>query len=295
MHRFAGTKLKAVADGLIFTEGLLSFRRLFFGIALTMSLHAHHGRYLNESKNPVLRDPKAVAAGAKLWTASCAGCHGPDASGGARGPNLVRRTLWHPLSDDAVFNAIRNGLPGTGMPATKLSDEDTWNLVAWGKAQTGPAGENLVPGDAEGGSVVFWGAKAGCSGCHSIQGKGGRMGPDLSNIGATHPLALIRESILEPSKGLTMQGQEAVTVTLKNGQKIEGIARNRNNYSLQIVDRAGSLHLIPMLDVTQLEISTRSPMPDDYGKRLTGQELQDLLAFLARQSVRPLDRNHVDR
>jgi hypothetical protein len=56
---------------------------------------------------------------------------------------------------------------------------------------------------------------------------------------------------------------------------------------LQVIDRTGGLHLISMLDVTQLEISARSPMPGDYAKRLTNQELQDLLAFLASQSVRP--------
>ena len=121
------------------------------------------------------------------------------------------------------------------------------------------------------------------------------MGPDLSNVGATHPLSLIRESILEPSKGLHMLGQEAVAITLKSGKKIEGIARNRNNYSLQVVDRAGNLHLIPMLDVTELEISTRSPMPDDYGTRLTKQELENLMAFLARQSIRPFGGNKGDR
>jgi hypothetical protein len=42
-----------------------------------------------------------------------------------------------------------------------------------------------------------------------------------------------------------------------------------------------------MLDVTQLSISARSPMPGDYAKRLSSQELQDLLAYLARQAVRP--------
>jgi hypothetical protein len=83
-----------------------------------------------------------------------------------------------------------------------------------------------------------------------------------------------------------MLGEEAVTVSLKNGKQIQGVARNRNNYSLQLLDRKGDLHLISMLDVDQLTISTRSPMPGDFGQRLSKQELQDLFAFLARQTVR---------
>lgn len=247
-------------------------------------LAAQHGQYTNESKNPAIGNPEAIVAGAKLYSTSCAGCHGPDGSGG-RGPNLVSRALWHPLTDEAIFNAIRNGVPGADMPPTKLPDDQTWNLVAFVHSLTGPASENNVPGNVEAGKQVFWGSKAGCSNCHSIRGEGTRMGPDLSNIGS-RPLAIIRESVVTPSKDLSFLGKEGVIVVLKNGKTIEGIARNRSNYSLQIIDSKGALHLLPMTDVKEIKVSEHSPMPDDYAKRLTREELRDLLAYLARQTAR---------
>jgi len=257
----------------------------FVGLLLSGGLLAQHGQYLNDSKNPAIGNPKAVAAGAKLWATSCAGCHGPDGSGG-RGPNLVSRALWHPLSDEAIHRTITEGLPGTDMPPTRLSDEDTWHLVAYVKAMTGPASENDVPGDPEAGEAVFRGTKAGCSTCHSIRGYGGRMGPDLTNIGASRPLALIKQAIVGPFQRLQMAGHEGVSIRLKNGKEINGLARNRNNFSLQVLDREGNLHLVSMLNVEQLKISARSVMPDDYGRRLSAQELQNLYAFLARQALR---------
>ena len=144
---------------------------------------------------------------------------------------------------------------------------------------TGPASENDVPGDPEAGERVFRGAKAGCSNCHSIRGDGGRMGPDLTDVGATRPFALIKEAILDPSKRLQMAGQEGVSIRLKNGKEIQGVARNRNNYSLQVLDREGNLHLVSMLDVEQLTISARSLMPDDYGKRLSARGIAGSLCF----------------
>ncbi len=244
-----------------------------------------HGQYLRESHNPAIGNPEAIAAGAKLYARSCAACHGPDGSGG-RGPNLVRRALWHPLSDEALFNTIRNGVPGADMPPTKLPDDQTWSVVAFIHALTGPASDNPVPGDTSAGEQMFWSSKTGCSNCHAIRGRGSRMAPDLSNIGGSNPLAVIKESILEPSKDLSFAGKEGVTVAMKNGEEIKGVARNRSNYSLQVVDRNGNLHLIPMTEVKELTVLDRSLMPSDYGKRLSADELRDLLAYLAHQTVR---------
>jgi len=261
--------------------------RAFFPTALLIAaipLAAQHGRYLNESRHPSIGKPEAIAAGAKLFSASCTGCHGPDGSGGARGPNLVQRALWHPLADEAIFNAIRKGIPGTDMPPTNLTDDQTWNLVAFIHALTGPASEQTIPGDPSAGKQVY--ASSGCAGCHAIRGEGALLAPDLSNIGGSRPLPVIREAILEPSKDLFYLGSEAVSVTLKNGRKLEGTARNRSNYSLQLIDKAGNLHLLRMNDVKEMAIRATSPMPGDYAKRLSKDQLRDLLAYLAAQSTR---------
>lgn len=264
-------------------------------LAASLAVQAQHGRYLSDSKNPAIGNPEAIAAGTKLFMNSCAGCHGPDGGGGARGPNLVRRSLWHPLSDDAIFQVIRKGVPGTDMPPTNLTDEQTWNLVAFIHALTGPASTNPVPGDPNAGKAIFWGAKAGCSNCHAILGKGGRTAPDLSNAGGSRPLAVLRESIVEPGKDLYYLGNEFATVHLKNGQTLRGAAKNRSNYSLQLIDMKGTLHLINMSDVKELELTESTPMPTDYAKRLSREELRDLLAYLAAQDIRANDRKEANR
>jgi putative heme-binding domain-containing protein len=256
---------------------------------LPLALYAQHDVAATPGQNPAMKNPAAIAAGAELYVTSCGGCHGPDGIGG-RGPNLVRQLQSHQLKDDELFATIRNGVAGTDMPPTKLSDDDTWKLTAYLRALTGPASESSIPGDPAAGEKIYWSSRAGCSNCHAILGKGSRMGPDLSNIGGSRPLANIRAALIppknDPSRNAALAGKEGVTVTMKNGSTVKGIARNRGNYSLQVVDEKGTLHLISMTDVKGIALLERSLMPEDYDTRLTAEEFRNLLAYLARQTVR---------
>ena len=235
-------------------------------------------------RNPFAGQPDAILAGKKLFAASCSGCHGANGEGG-RGPSLIEGRMIRRSSDMALFASIRKGVPGTDMPPTNLPDDQIWQVVAFVRDLSAAAYESKVAGDAEAGASIFFG-KGGCSGCHMIRGRGGFIGPDLTDIGALRTVFQLREALLKPSARIA-DDYEGVTVTLQDGGTISGVARNNNNYSIQILDSKGELHLIAKDKVRDTLFRKGSLMPEDYGKRLTTEEVANVLAFLSRQSVRP--------
>jgi putative heme-binding domain-containing protein len=235
-----------------------------------------------EKKNPAIGNPAAIEAGRGLYMGGCAGCHGQGGQGG-RGPNLKGRGMWHSLDDNGLFNTIKKGVPGADMPPSNLGDEQLWQLVAFVRSINAPAVEQKISGNPQSGEAVF--AKAGCGYCHQIRGRGGLSGPDLSNIGGTHTAEDIREGITDPLADWN-ETYRRVTAVHRDGRRIEGILRNRNNYSLQIQDKAGKIHMLRTGDLKEYSLDRRSPMPADYKSRLSRQEMDDLVAYLSRQSMR---------
>ena len=247
-------------------------------------LAAQHEKDGDKTRNPAIGDPKAIDAGRKIFANGCGACHGTEGQGG-RGPNLRERVFWHPLDDATMYKAIQKGVGGQ-MPAANLPEDQAWQVVAFVRSLTSPAIESPILGDSAAGETVFRGK--GCANCHQIRGQGGKLGPDLGNIGAKSSGAVIRESIVDPDADGAI-GYRAVKVTLKDGKTLSGVARNRTNYSLQLQDRDGNLHLLSMGDVTDMTLGKGSPMPKDYAKRLTPDELDNLVAYLSKQSVRPVE------
>src|SRR5581483_10797779 len=169
-------------------------RLAFLTVAALLPLAAQHEQE-GKPPNPALRNPQSIEAGRKLFSGGCAACHGAEGQGG-RGPNLRERIYWHPVDEETLYRVIQKGIPAGGMPAAGLNEDQTWQVVAFVRSLTAPAIETVVPGDAAAGEAVFWG-KAGCGECHSIRGRGGKLGPDLTNAGATRPLPQLRQDIVD--------------------------------------------------------------------------------------------------
>lgn len=99
---------------------------------------------------PVIHVPPLTAAqraaGMKLYSEQCAGCHAPDGSGGPGAPALVGRPLTHGEMPWSIYRTIRYGVAGTGMPPHPLTRQQLWELVAYVRSLRVPAqAKRLAP------------------------------------------------------------------------------------------------------------------------------------------------------
>jgi putative heme-binding domain-containing protein len=267
---------------------LLSCAGILFFLAFTRTLEA-------QEKNPFAGDAKIAKLGEYQFRLNCAFCHGLGARGGGRGPDLTRAQKRHGSSDAEIFHNIHDGIPGTAMPAATnggigvgMSDEEIWQVVTYlrGIQVKVPAQPS---GNAEHGKELFYGVAA-CSTCHMIQGKGGRLGPDLTTAGSSRSTEYLIESVRNPSRRLAQgifeamkefpQEYESVSVVTADGTKLSGVVLNEDQFTLQMLDSREQLHLFEKDKLRSLEKRRESTMPAYDPKALSDKDLQDLIAYL---------------
>ena len=221
-----------------------------------------------------------VERGRVQFQKTCAFCHGPDANGGATGPNLMRSAVVrHDEKGDDIGPVIQTGFPDKGMPAFQLSNDQIMDIVAFlryrldqsDRRSAAHAGANfslakLLVGNASEGKDFFYGAGK-CSSCHSPTG-------DLKGIAGKYPPTELQARFLYP------RGQRpTATVTEASGKQFTGEIRLLTQYEIAIVDGAGWYRSWPIHSV---KVQVHDPLAAHRQLlfTMTDADMHNLFAYL---------------
>jgi putative heme-binding domain-containing protein len=227
-----------------------------------------------------------MSTGKELFESSCSSCHGLDASGGLA-PNIQRMPAT--LGDEATAKIVKGGVPGTGMPAfAGFTDAQINQIVAHLRTLGDAAMGTVSTGDPDKGKAVY--DANGCGNCHTINGSGGSLGPELSTIGSLRPSDFMRLEIQNPGNNLPKSPVTGVAVgkwteylifraVMKDGHAIEGMRVAESTLEIVLEDSKGNYHSLHKADLQSLEKQPgKSFMPG--ASSLSAADLNDLAAYL---------------
>ena len=221
--------------------------------------------------------PEDAKAGGIYFRSTCGACHGGDAAGGGNAPSLVTGTFKRGGSDEALYNTITKGVPGTPMTAYKLNGRDVWQLIAFIRSVNIAKAAGQAPGDAAKGAALY--NANGCSRCHTVGLNGGFSGPDLSNIGSLRSLPHLETALTDPNAEV-LPDFWSVRAKTKAGQDVTGRRLNEDMDTIQIRDTQNRLRTLYLADLASSQTVRTSPMPS-FKDKLNAGDLQNLVAYLA--------------
>jgi cytochrome c oxidase cbb3-type subunit III len=217
-----------------------------------------------------------IEAGSRLYASQCTTCHGA-AGDTVSGINLRRGQFRRPMSDDDVRRTITTGVAGTGMPPFDFQPRELDGLLAFIRSGFDVGGMAVKVGDAVRGQALFEG-KGGCASCHRVNGKGPRVAPDLSDVGAIRSPSQLFRSLTAPTSQM-MPINRPVKIVMRDGRTISGRRLNEDTYTVQLIDDQERLLSLDKADIRDLQVSKTSSMPPATAM-LAGGEIDDTIAYL---------------
>jgi len=254
--------------------------------------------------------------------AHCWYCHKLGKEGnGTRGPNLAdigrrSRSLARKLKLDSgtdyivqsvvhpdayIVSGRINDMPKTYLPPLNLSSDELTNIIVFLQSQGGkpdPFEVNLpsevsnpvmpwnayFKGNARAGKELFWSktSPVACAKCHTVDGHGGKVGPNLTGIGAVYPPKFFVRAILNPSAEIAT-GFETTMVATTDHRLITGIVVSDSKDKLVIRDARsaeGKLTTIAKNKIRRRKSQPLSMMPGNYAELMNVKQLSDILAYL---------------
>ena len=220
---------------------------------------------------------QTVEPGRRAYEARCAECHGSDGAGGGHGPAIVDVGQPRAASRAALRDLVRKGIPDSGMPPFAIADAELDAIVRYVEVLRSPAADHPAAGDAAAGERFFTG-KGNCASCHIVRGRGGSLGPELSNLARERRTSQIEHALREPGASRSFR---AVSLRMRDGTTLRGVAKYETPFDLGLIDLDGTFHSIPRQRVAEMTREA-SLMPR---VQASPEDMQNLLAYLTRLTL----------
>ncbi|MBM3823774.1 MAG: c-type cytochrome [Verrucomicrobia bacterium] len=134
--------------------------------------------------------------------------------------------------------------------------------------------------DAERGRLLFADeGRLGCAKCHTVDGSGGKAGPDLFAIGDKFARPDLIEAVLLPSSNIAV-GYGTTVVETRGGEEVSGILKRLSEEGVELMGADGKAVVIPRAEIKERRNSSVSLMPDALQAGLTMREFNDLIEYL---------------
>jgi putative heme-binding domain-containing protein len=135
-------------------------------------------------------------------------------------------------------------------------------------------------GDAKRGAEIFRRVELGCAACHTVNGQGGKVGPDLSALGTAQPVEFIVGAILDPQREIK-EGFMSISVLTQDGEEYQGYQVRETQEELALRDALQNKEVRLRRDAIKEKRQNGSVMPNGLADTLTRVEFRDLVRFLS--------------
>jgi quinoprotein glucose dehydrogenase len=169
------------------------------------------------------------------------------------------------------------------MPPSNFSEAQAANLVAYLRSRVSTP-IAMVPGDADRGQAIFEG-KGKCATCHRVNGKGSRIGPDLSDIGQLRKVPDLDRSLVDPGAEI-LPSNRSFRVVTREGTTITGRLLNHDTVAVLLIDSNERLRSFAKANLKEYGFVETSSMPS-YRDTLSADERTDVIKYLATLKGRP--------
>ena len=212
-------------------------------------------------------------------------------------PDVRKHLIASSLGSDAAAQALLTAIEDEKVDATEVPEELRHALLAHSNQSIKDTAASILGAsvdadrqkvvdlylaslssqtvDLKNGAVIF---RDQCSVCHAVNGEGGLLGPDLTNIGNRSDEVLM-VSILDPSRMVSYELTLHVVETV-SGEIYSGTISAETATSITIRQPDGKEHTILRENIKE-DIGTRqSIMPEGFERMINQNEMADLIGFL---------------